>query len=368
MEHAVMTLQGMTLDGLARVPGSPFGDLELQRAWPADDHELTLEYRAGDGAIVTGRWCEGLLTLHPQGEDRRLPGLQAVLAEPGAQIVRHRAGRRAVVRTGEGYAEVVRPARAPAVVRAAERAAELTDGSPFAVPRASSWDIEQGVVRFPALAGSPLRELVGTEAAETAGLVAGAAVRALHVRPATGLTVHDAAGEVQVIARWSQLLSAHAVGGRAREVASRVAYLVPSVAARLLGQPATPAVPLHRDLHDGQVLIDETGHVAILGFESLAAGEGALDLANLLVHLELSELLGAPAVAGQVAASGVREGYALDPVTGARLDAYADAARLRLVCRYAFCPAGNVVAALLDRFSPARKGKRFVRTRALERV
>ena len=129
-----MTLQGMTLDGVARMPGSPFGDLELfVRSWPADEHELTLEYAADDGAVITGRWCEGLLTLHPQGEDRRLPGLEPLLAEPGARLLRHRAGRRAVVRSGDAYATVVRPARAPAVIRSAARAAELTDGSPFDV-------------------------------------------------------------------------------------------------------------------------------------------------------------------------------------------------------------------------------------------
>jgi aminoglycoside phosphotransferase (APT) family kinase protein len=363
-----MTLDGMTLDGLTAMGDSPFGALELRRAWPADEHELTLEYTTEDGAIITGRWAEGALELCPQGEDRRLPGLLCVLDEPGARLLRHRAGRRAIVRTAEGFAKVVRPARAAAVARSAERAADLTAGAPFGVPRATTCDLEHGIVRFPALPGTPLHELLGTDAAETAGLVAGAAVRALHVRPAIGLGAHDAAAEVGVVERWSQLLSAHALNGHAKEVARRVEQLVPSVAVRLLAQPVTPTVPLHRDLHDGQLLIDDAGHVALLDFDTMAAGEGALDLANLLVHLELAELLGAPAHGAQVAANGVREGYALDPVTGARLDAYADSARLRLVCVYAFRPAGARAVALLDRFSPTIGPHRVVRTRALERI
>jgi aminoglycoside phosphotransferase (APT) family kinase protein len=363
-----VTLEGMTLGGVVAPRESAFGPLTLRRAWPADEHELTLEYETAAGGIVTGRWAEGELVLHAPGEDHRLPGLAPLLDEPGATIVSHRAGRRAVVRTADGFAKVVRPARAAAVARAAQRAADLTAGAPFAVPRAESWDLEHGVVRFPALAGTPLREFVGTPAAETAGLVAGAAVRALHVRPATGLAAHDAAAEVGVAERWSRLLGAHARSGPAREVAGRVRELLPAVAVRLLSQPVTPTVPLHRDLHDGQLLIDETGHVGILDFDMLAAGEGALDLANLLVHIELAELLGSSAQGAQVAADGVREGYALDPVTGARLDAYADAARLRLVCVHAFRPHGARAVALLDRFSPTAGPHPGVRTRALERI
>jgi aminoglycoside phosphotransferase (APT) family kinase protein len=363
-----MTLEGMTLDGVVTPGASSLGPLTLRRAWPADEHELTLEYKTSEGGIVTGRWAEGELVLHAPGDDHRLPGLAPLLGEAGAQLISHRAGRRAVVRTAGGFAKVVRPARAAAVARAAHRAADLTAGAPFAVPRAESWDLEHGIVRFPALGGTPLREFVGTPAAEPAGLVAGAAVRALHVRPAAGLAAHDAAAEVGVVERWSGLLSAHARHGRAREVAGRVRELLPSVAVRLLTQPVTPTVPLHRDLHGGQLLIDDTGHVGILDFDMLAAGEGALDLANLLVHLELAELLGGSGHGVEVAANGVREGYALDPITGARLDAYADAARLRLVCVHAFRPDGARAVALLDRFSPTAGPHPGVRTRALERT
>ena len=193
-------------------------------------------------------------------------------------------------------------------------------------------------------------------------------MRALHVRPASGLTVHDAAAEVAVVERWAQLFAAHAIGGEARKVARRSRSSCRRSPSGCSRSRRRRAVPLHRTLHDGQMLIDDTGHVAILDFDALAAGEAALDLANLLVHLELSELLGTPVDRAQAAANGVREGYALDPVTGARLDAYADAARLRLVCRYAFCPSGGLAVGLLDRFSPAPAPRRFVRTRSLERI
>ncbi|WP_396134697.1 phosphotransferase [Cellulomonas sp. ATA003] len=44
---------------------------------------------------------------------------------------------------------------------------------------------------------------------------------------------------------------------------------------------------VHRDLHDKQLLVDGSGGIGLLDFDLAAAGEAALDLANLLVHLEL---------------------------------------------------------------------------------
>ena len=46
---------------------------------------------------------------------------------------------------------------------------------------------------------------------------------------------------------------------------------------------------VHRDFHDGQVLLDESYAVGLIDFDLMAAGDPALDVANFLCHLELRE-------------------------------------------------------------------------------
>ena len=87
-----------------------------------------------------------------------------------------------------------------------------------------------------------------------------------------------------------------------------------------------------------------------MDFDTLAVGEAALDLANALVHLELRALQGhcLPHLA-ETAAKALLEGYRPDRQVRRRLQAYADASRLRLVCVYALRPRQEPVSALLDR-------------------
>lgn len=93
----------------------------------------------------------------------------------------------------------------------------------------------------------------------------------------------------------------------------------------------------------------------MLDFDTLAAGEGALDLANLLVHLELRALQGhcTAARAAELAAA-VLDGYEPDRTVRDRLAAYAAATRLRLCAVYRFRPgAETAVAGLRERlFAP----------------
>jgi aminoglycoside phosphotransferase (APT) family kinase protein len=48
---------------------------------------------------------------------------------------------------------------------------------------------------------------------------------------------------------------------------------------------------LHRDLHDKQLILDETG-VGLIDFDLAALGDPSLDLANLVVHLQGREAQG----------------------------------------------------------------------------
>lgn len=140
--------------------------------------------------------------------------------------------------------------------------------------------------------------------------------------------MHDAAAEVAVLRRWTELAGAW----DAADVPG-----VEAVAQALAAGPAEPPVLLHRDLHDRQVLVADDGSVGLLDFDLLAAGEPALDLANLLVHLELREHQGLLADAG-VLRDAVLEAYRPSTATLTRLPAYAAATRLRLAAVYAFRP------------------------------
>jgi aminoglycoside phosphotransferase (APT) family kinase protein len=111
-----------------------------------------------------------------------------------------------------------------------------------------------------------------------------------------------------------------------------------SVYRALAGSPSPPVL-LHRDFYGKQALIDRQGRVGLLDFDTLAVGEAALDLANALVHLELRGLQQhcSPRTA-RTAAIGLLEGYRPGRQVRRRVQAYADASRLRLACVYAFRP------------------------------
>src|SRR5699024_7011671 len=107
---------------------------------------------------------------------------------------------------------------------------------------------------------------------------------------------------------------------------------------RLSSLPEGPTAVLHRDLHDKQILVDDT-QVGLLDFDLAAAGDPALDLANLLVHLDLRVLQGRSSRAqAQACAHAIRQAYDVRPEAGARIAAYQLTTRIRLACVYAFRP------------------------------
>ncbi|MCZ2860233.1 phosphotransferase [Blastococcus sp. VKM Ac-2987] len=323
----------------------------LLRAWPRSPEHLLLEIALG-GAPTAGQWfadpdraravasatvgatVRGRLVLQPRGADRRLRGLGDLLAAPGAALLAHRPERRAVLRhPGPGgatvYTKVVRPDRLPDLLLAAER----VTGLPVRTPRLIGSDPRLGRLTTAALPGRPLHELLGSPAAVPACRALGAALAALHAAPVPpGTPVHDAAAEVAVLRRWSEL--ARTWG--AADIAG-----VEEAAGALAAGPAGRPVLLHRDLHDRQVLVAGDGSVGLLDLDLLAAGEPALDLANLLVHLELRERQGLLRDAA-VLREAVLEGYRPSGATLDRVPAHAAATRLRLAAVYAFRPGAPV--------------------------
>lgn len=283
------------------------------------------------------------VVLQPGGADRRLPVLAALLREPGAVLVAHRPERRAVVRRPDGaYSKVVRPERVAVAVRAA-RAAR---GIGLRVPEILDVNEQAGFFTTAPLPGRTLHALLAAHAPEvvTAARTVGTALAVLHAAPVPlGAPVHDGSAERAVLHRWERLAQAHGV--------------LPDVPAGDCGllQPPLALVRVHRDLHDKQVLVADDGTVGLLDFDLAAAGEAALDLANLLVHLELRNLqeICRPGLA-RAAGLAVLEGYAPTDAVLARMPAYDAAARRRLGAVYGWRPRHAAAARVLASRTAAR--------------
>lgn len=371
--------------------------LTVRRAWPRDENRITLEYVDAGGRTLAGQWfadagqlrkvgaatagdagdavdehvlmiAQRSILMQSAGADRRLKPLREMASRPGAALLAHRAERRAVLRLGQSgdahptyrvdrahagpaYVKVLRPGRTELVALAAQRSISLSEAATFHVPQLLGHDAAGGIVTLSELPGRTLHELLGGAVPDVIGAGArlGGAIRALH----------DAgSGVVQKL----PLQSADAVLAWLGTWVARVEHHLPHLvdqaggahaqalvqARRSLDGPVGDAVPVHADLHDGQVVIDPAGGVGILDWDTLARGEAALDLANLLAHLELRVLTGeATSEHVEQVAAAVLEGYDAPVHLRVRVQEYAPAIRLRLACQYAFRPAQSAAGASL---------------------
>ncbi|GAA2024638.1 hypothetical protein GCM10009756_13970 [Pseudokineococcus marinus] len=333
--------------------------LVQRRAWPADLREpgrdLVLELVV-DGRVRAGRLVAG--ALHLLDDDPELPALAALAVEPGAVVVGHRAGRRAVVRRADGtFAKVARRSAARrALARLAAVDALLADEPAAAPARPEVVEADPGVggVVLAAAEGTPLDEVVARGSAEEcrrAGLLLGRAVPVLATAgsaPTAGdgaWPSHTLEDEAATTRRWTSAAAAAGVlgPGDAAALAARQERALAALAAL----PAAERVPAHRDLHEGQVLVRSDG-VALLDWDTAALADPAADAANLLAHLD--RLAAAPpcgrttgrrrvvaAAAGLQA--GLREGghpSTTDPAGAARTDVLREVASVRLVAVHAF--------------------------------
>lgn len=348
--------------------------LELRRAWPRDRGHLLLEYLDPDlGGIeqsattVAGQWFAdgdrlravasqtasaaprpGLVAtlddvgvvLQRGGADRRLRALGGLLGGPGARLMVHRPERRAVVRLersgATSYLKVV-PAGRLSVPR-------LEGWRPLRTPAVISCDEATGTIEHAEQPGVSLHSLLSDPVAPNATVVralqgTGTLLRGLHATtlPA-GLGTHDAEAEIAVASRWLDHALAHRVLRQADVEPARAALA--RVVVLLMGHERPSSMALvHRDLHDKQVLVTADGEVGVLDLDTLAKGDPAVDVANLLAHLELRSLQGqcSPDRADLAAVAFV-DGYRPDRALRARLTAYTAATRVRLACVYAFRP------------------------------
>jgi aminoglycoside phosphotransferase (APT) family kinase protein len=348
----------------------PPAGLRLRRAWPREPGRLQLEYLRPAGALLAGQWFAdparagaialqtlraaerhggssyayplttepgGMLILQRAGADRKLPGLAPLLSRPGATLLVHRPERRAVVRLaaagGPQYARILPPERLAAGLQNADTAAAALQGGPFAVPELLAADPVAGVARYAALPGQPLAALLDRPALPDLIQTIGAALRTLHIAPPAALHLHSAQAEIDVCTGWINHTTALAprLGPYLHE---RLALVQAA-----LKEPAEPLRLIHRDLYDKQLFVAAGGRLGLLDFDTLAVGEPALDLGNLIAHLELRALQGCLSLEqAQYAAAAFLKGYQPAAPTLRRLPAYLAAARLRLACVYSFRP------------------------------
>ncbi|MCA1782046.1 MAG: aminoglycoside phosphotransferase family protein [Intrasporangiaceae bacterium] len=153
--------------------------------------------------------------------------------------------------------------------------------------------------------------------------------------PPPDLPIHDADAEAAVTRRWVDRAIA---AGRLPRASLDEALQ------SLTNAPATPLGIAHRDLHDGQLLFTH-GRPGMLDPDTLAAAEPALDLANLLVHLDLRVEQGyLSADDRDRTRDRILIGAAPAQSTLQRLPEYEIACRLRLAAVYAFRPRWHTTA------------------------
>jgi len=349
--------------------------LTLVKAIPRSATHLGVELRRPDGGLLVGQWfadrdealavhaqtvraapaagvqlLPGGVLLQPGVADRKLPALPGLAAADGANLVAHRPEKRAVVRLAApqqetSYVKLVRPRRLARTVTGAR----LTVAG-VATPAVQAVDERAGRVTFAELPGRMLYDLLGDPTTTDADLATvssavGGAVRHLHTSTVVAaLPSHDAAAELDMARRWIHLAAEHQLLGQR---AADLHRFLDQAADRLAAARPAPTL-LHRDLHDKQLLLDGTD-VGLLDFDLAALGDPALDVANLLTHLQLRSHQGrCSGDRARTCATAVLQGYGHVPGDWQRrLEAYRTTARVRLVCVYAFRPAHATAAATL---------------------
>lgn len=308
---------------------------------------VTRECTYGPTPWVAALGRSGVM-VQAHGADRRLRTLARLVARTDATLVAHRPERRAVLKVGTGYVKVVRPSALEDLM--ARTRAASGSGPSMQVPDLLGADRAAGTVAMTAAPGRTLHELLGDPAVSderigTIGHSIGRGVARLHATtPPAGARGHTACDELRTTARWLGLAETF---GLTEAGAPRIKTTVRDLWSRLTD--GDRLAYLHRDLHDKQLVVDQRWGIGltVLDLDLAALGDPALDLANLLVHLELRVLQGRvlPARA-RVCATGIVEGYDPDSALLRRVPAYARSTRLRLGAVYAFRP-GQVPAGAL---------------------
>ena len=206
----------------------------------------------------------------------------------------YRPGRRAVVQATTTAAplflKVVRPG---AVGRMVERHAIL-DGAVPSPPLLATTD--DGVLVMPGLPGAPLRPLLTGDGQGLPG--AAELERVLDALPPALADVRSAGRRMTGDALARVADHAAVLGMVAGDLRPRLEALTAVLAAADPGEH--PAVPVHADFYESQLLVDDGRVVGLLDVDTAGRGHRIDDWANLLAHLVLLEqILPEPGTAGR---------------------------------------------------------------------
>ena len=218
-------------------------------------------------------------------EDPYLPGLATVfddrltpaLIEMGIPHPAERVGvrsylpgRRAVIEVSSGGRRIFIKAVRPHIVERLRRLQNSIAGH-APIPRTLGWFDEAGLIFFEAMAGETLGEQIS--------------------RTGTGPDPDDLAALLDCLPTLEG--GPHRLLKQAAGHARLLSILAPDQAEQLatileaLGDtPAEPPVPVHGDLHSGQILVEENKVQGLIDIDRAGMGSRADDLAGLLAHLE----------------------------------------------------------------------------------
>jgi Ser/Thr protein kinase RdoA (MazF antagonist) len=194
-------------------------------------------------------------------------------------------------------AKCLRPGHAPAAVHAqvALNAALARRDAVLVVPRLLHADGPRSVLVQERARGTCLADFCGRKLLALQGAVerCGRALRELHALPLDVVEAHGhapAAGprSVGIPDQLAALLRPQpmTLAARSPQLRERVLQVMQQLlVCEAMCEPVA-AVPLHRDVHPRQLFVDGR-RITLIDWDLCGAGDPALDLANLLMHLQL---------------------------------------------------------------------------------
>lgn len=306
----------------------------VRRAWPAKDGALIFETYDEHGHLRAGKvGAEGEISLLKFGADRKLPGLETAV-DGGARLLVHRAGKRAVTRDADKITKYLRRGKAENVASLSTCLGGVFEEAGFSSARVLAVGDES--LDFSVLPGQTLLEL-GNDSLPAWKVFTDSWKRFLTLgkdRAATDpYPAHSSVEERQVLAQWLESVRSYAALDRIQDLDEAA-----DAVADALAEKPDAAVLLHRDLHDKQLLWDGS-QLSILDIDTAAIGEAALDLGNLLAHIELRRIQGHLEATRAAEITVILQDLSQEcGISPSRLRAYTQGSRLRIACVYAFRP------------------------------
>lgn len=349
-------------------------ELTVHRAWPKDGGRLVFEASDAENGQIRAGTIEpgGRVRLSPFAEDPLLTGLPGAAAQ--GQLLVHRYKRRAVVRDAVGFTKLLVPGKAEGVAASHRLMRALAQPSGIVMPDVVSQhsagvtltavhgvsfhDLGQAVTGpVPSRQVSPeqgslqpsLSERVPSaeDRWEKAWQQWAARWHRLAVAPVVSgvseLPTHSTRDEARTVSRWVNQVQQF---GALAVSADRLHRAWSQVARLLISGAPQPPVLSHRDLHDKQLLFNaDFGSIGLIDCDTVSVAEPALDLANLLVHIDFRRAQGVfSAAAASTAEQAILDTASAMKVSDTRMRAYSASTRLRLACLYAFRPPYRAVA------------------------